>query len=158
MINFLKISTVISSFHIFLFAHCQIPCGIYSDTMQIMQIREDLKTIEKAMEMIKNFSGKSDPQTLNQISRWISTKEEHAQNIQNLISEYFLTQRIKTNTDNYTKKVILLHKLLVSAMKCKQTVEVDNVNSSLLLLDSFSNLYFDKHGLDHLNNLKKNSR
>ena len=158
MINFLKIFTVINLFHIFLFGHCQVPCGIYSDTMQIMQIREDLKTIEKAMEMIRTLSGKSDPQAFNQMSRWISKKEEHAQNIQTLTSEYFLTQRIKTNTVNYTEKVVLLHKLLVSAMKCKQTVEINNVHSSLLLLDSFSNLYFDKHGLEHLKNLEKNSR
>ena len=155
MIIYLKIFLVTTLFHISLFAHCQIPCGIYSDAMQIIQIREDLNTIEKAMRMINDLSGKLDPQTLNQISRWINTKEEHAQNIQNLTSEYFLTQRLKTDTENYTKKVVLLHKLLVSVMKCKQTVDKKNVSNSNLILDSFIKLYFDKHGIDHINQLNK---
>ena len=84
MIIFFRLFLVTILYHICLFAHCQIPCGIYSDAMQIIQIQEDLSTIEKAMEMINSFSEKSDPQTLNQIVRWISSKEEHAQNIQNM--------------------------------------------------------------------------
>ena len=62
-------------YHICLFAHCQIPCGIYSDAMQIIQIQEDLSTIEKAMGMINSLSEKSDPQSFNQLNRWIVSKE-----------------------------------------------------------------------------------
>ena len=155
MINFFKFFLVTSLYHICLFAHCQIPCGIYSDAMQIIQIQEDLSTIEKAMDMINNLSEKSDPQTLNQIGRWISAKEQHAQNIQDLTSKYFLTQRIKTNSDKYAEKVILLHKLLVSAMKCKQTIDKKNVSTTNSILNSFIKIYLDEHGIDHLNKLKR---
>ena len=155
MIIFFRLFLVTILYHICLFAHCQIPCGIYSDAMQILQVQEDLSTIEKAMDMINSLSEKSDPQTLNQIGRWITAKEQHAQNIQDLTSEYFLTQRIKTNSENYAEKVILLHKLLISAMKCKQSVEKNNVVTSNSILNSFIKLYFDKHGIDHLNKLKK---
>ena len=154
IINFLKLLIITSFFHALIVAHCQIPCGIYSDAKQIMQIKEDLQTIEKAMNSIIKLSTKSDPQTLNQINRWILAKEEHAQNIQNITSEYFLTQRIKTNSKNYTEKVIILQKLLVSIMKCKQTIDEKNISTSKSLLKSFSELYFDEHGLDHLNNLE----
>ena len=157
MIIFFRLFLVTILYHICLFAHCQIPCGIYSDAMQIIQIQEDLSTIEKAMEMINSLSKKSDPQSLNQIGRWITAKEQHAQNIQNLTSEYFLTQRIKTNTDNYTEKVILLHKLLVSVMKCKQTTDKTNVSNSNSILSSFIKLYFDKHGIDHIKKLENKS-
>ena len=58
MVNFLKISIIINLFHISLFAHCQIPCGIYSDAMQIIQIKEDLRTIEKSITMIRKLSEK----------------------------------------------------------------------------------------------------
>ena len=154
MIIFFRLFLVTILFNICLFAHCQIPCGIYSDAMQIIQIQEDLSTIEKAMKMINSLSEKSDPQTLNQLGRWITAKEQHAQNIQDLSSKYFLTQRIKTNSDNYSEKVILLHKLLVSAMKCKQTVDIKHVSSSVSILNSFIKVYFDEHGIDHLNKLK----
>ena len=38
-------------------AHCQVPCGIYDDTLRIVQIKEDFKTIRKAMDQIKLFQG-----------------------------------------------------------------------------------------------------
>ena len=150
MINFLKISIVLKLFHISLFAHCQIPCGIYSDAMQIVQIKEDLRTIEKSITMIKKLSEKSDAQSINQLSRWITSKEKHAQNIQTIISQYFLTQRIKPSSNNYENELITLHQLLVSIMKCKQSVSKENVKKSNELLDDFSIFYFDEHDLEHI--------
>ena len=154
MIKSLKLLIVATFINIKLFAHCQIPCGIYSDAVQIIQIKEDLQTIEKSISMIKKLSGEYDPQSLNQLSRWISTKEDHAQNIQDIISQYFLTQRIKQNSKNYENELITLHQLLVSVMKCKQSVKKENVTRSNKLIDDFSNLYFDEHGIKHLNQLE----
>ena len=157
MINILRIFAIATFINIRLFAHCQIPCGIYSDAAQIIQIKEDLQTIEKSILMINKLSGKYDPQSVNQLNRWIATKEQHAQNIQDVISQYFLTQRIKQNSKNYENELITLHQLLVSIMKCKQSVNKENVKNSIQLVDNFSELYFDKHGLDHLNKLQTKS-
>ena len=153
MIIFFKLFLVTILYHICLFAHCQIPCGIYSDAMQVIQIKEDLETIEKSITMIKKLSGEYDPQSFNQLNRWISAKEKHAQNIQNIISQYFLTQRIKQSSKNYENELITLHQLLVSIMKCKQNVSTENVKNSNKLLDSFSKYFFDEHGLKHLKDL-----
>ena len=150
MINFFKISIIINLFHFSLFGHCQIPCGIYSDAMQIIQIKEDLRTIEKSITMIKKLSEKSDALSINQNNRWITSKEKHAQNIQDIISQYFLTQRIKPSSQNYENKLITLHQLLVSVMKCKQSVNNENVKKSNELLDDFTEYYFDEHDLEHI--------
>ncbi len=155
MINFLRISVVISLFHIFLFAHCQIPCGIYSDSAKIMQIQEDLDTIEKAMEQIVKLSSKNDPQSLNQVIRWTSAKETHAQNIQVIVTEYFMTQRLRENSKDYLKKLKTLHLLLVSSMKCKQSVELENVKNSRASLETFVKLFFTKEDIKHLNQHSK---
>ena len=40
-------------------------------------------------------------------------------------------------------------------MKCKQNVESDYVSDGLKLLDNFSELYFDLHGLRHLKEMRK---
>ncbi len=154
MITFLKIIIITTFFNMTIFAHCQIPCGIYSDAMQIVQIREDLQTIDKSITMIKKLSGNSDSQALNQLSRWINAKDQHAQKIQDVISRYFLTQRIKQNSKNYENQLITLHQLLVSIMKCKQNVEKQHIAKSYELLDDFSKFYFDEHGIEHLNKLK----
>lgn len=151
MINTFRIIALVTFINIKLFAHCQIPCGIYSDAAQIIQIKEDLQTIEKSILMINKLSGEYDPQSLNQLNRWISSKEKHAQNIHDIISQYFLTQRIKQSSRNYENELITLHQLLVSIMKCKQSVSKENVKKSDKLLDDFSQLYFDEEELDHLN-------
>ena len=137
-----------------IFAHCQIPCGIYDDAAQIIRIKSDFETIRKSMRKISELSNKSDPLSNNQINRWVLTKDQHADKIQETISEYFLTQRVKADkSQKYISQVSTLHKLLVSTMKCKQTVDEKNVDISLELIDSFVGFYFDSHGLDHLNKI-----
>ena len=136
-------------------AHCQIPCGIYDDALRIIIMKENFQTIKKSMEHIQKLSSLSDHLSKNQITRWINTKESHAQDVQNIISEYFLTQRIKHTDIEYINKLKLLHKLLVVTMKCKQTTNISYVTDSIILIDEFSKLYFDRHGLDHLEKLSK---
>ena len=143
-----------------LLAHCQVPCGIYNDAARIVQIQEDFSTIQKAMNKIKELSEQQDATSMNQMTRWILTKEEHASKIQKVISDYFLTQRIKVKTegpeyDLYVKQTIYLHQILVSAMKCKQTVDSKNVDYGLDLIETFIDLYFDAHGKDHIKQLNE---
>ena len=133
-----------------IFAHCQIPCGIYDDAIRILQIKEDFKTIEKAMVKIEELSKISDALSHNQLNRWIIEKENHASNIQKIVSDYFLTQRIKETNEKYYEQISILQRLLVLAMKCKQTLKKENVQKGLKLVTSFSEIYFDSHGLEHL--------
>tara|TARA_Y100000758_G_scaffold252994_1_gene189556 strand:+ start:143 stop:616 length:474 start_codon:yes stop_codon:yes gene_type:complete len=132
-------------------AHCQVPCGIYDDALRIIQIKEDFKTIRKAMDKISQLSEKSDPLSNNQLNRWVITKEQHATNIQKIVSEYFLTQRIKTDkSQKYIDQTTTLHQALVAAMKCKQTIDDSNVNHGVELVNTFVEYYFDDHGLEHI--------
>ena len=73
--------------------------------------------------------------------------------LQNIIADYFLTQRIKETNLKYIEQTTTLQKLLVLAMKCKQTTEIDNVEKALQLVASFSKIYFDSHGIKHLEEL-----
>ncbi|PLX11209.1 MAG: superoxide dismutase, partial [Marinilabiliales bacterium] len=43
------------------FAHCEIPCGIYEDTIRIELIKEHIITIEKSMKMIHELSQEDTP-------------------------------------------------------------------------------------------------
>ncbi|MFC2114699.1 superoxide dismutase [Ni], partial [Bacteroidota bacterium] len=81
-------------------SHCEVPCGIYDDELRIDLIYEHITTIEKAMKQIGELE-KAEPVNYNQVVRWINTKEEHANEIQHIASQYFMTQRIKAvdNTD-----------------------------------------------------------
>ena len=130
-----------------LLAHCEIPCGIYGDEARFVAIEEDLTTIEKAMKQIAALAGQSDAQSANQLARWVANKEEHANRIQNVVTQYFMTQRLKEVEEGdeamaaYTEKLVLLHKMLRGAMKCKQTVDVEQVEKMRVLLHEFKSAY-----------------
>ena len=76
-------------------AHCQIPCGIYDDHNRIHQMREDVTTIAKAVKQINALAKKNDAQSKQQLVRWVTNKEQHAERIIRTVSDYFLSQKIK---------------------------------------------------------------
>lgn len=104
-------------------AHCQVPCGIYGDQRRFEELLEDEHTISKSQIEINNLAGKMGAQDLNQATRWVTTKEDHASNIQHVISSYFLAQRIKMDDPQYGKKLMAAHKVIVMAMKAKQSAD-----------------------------------
>jgi nickel superoxide dismutase len=126
-------------------AHCEIPCGIYDDQLRVQLIAEHATTIEKSMKQIMEL-GKANPVNYNQLVRWVSNKEDHATEIQQIVSQYFMTQRIKPDQKMYSEKLVVLHKMLVAAMKCKQTTDLSHVNALRTHLKEFELLYFsDSH-------------
>jgi nickel superoxide dismutase len=133
------------------FAHCEIPCGIYADSMRISMILEDITTIEKSMNEIEEISKSATP-NYNQLVRWINNKDVHADKIQEIVTQYFLTQRIKPVPEGqdeaykkYQLHLELLHKMLVYAMKCKQTTDLANVEALRTTIADFEKAYFHKH-------------
>ena len=161
--NIIAISIIIAVFGLNnIHAHCQVPCGIYDDAVRIIQIREHVTTIEKSMTKIEQLtSNESSAQNMNQLVRWINTKEEHATFIQSIIADYFLAQRIKpkkkdeAGRQQYVDRTLLLQQIIVAAMKSKQTVDKSNPRSVSTLLNQFVELYFDEHGKEHLNTMQK---
>jgi len=61
--------------------------------------------------------------------------------VQKIVFQYFLTQRIKSEDKDYTKKLAILHKILVSAMKCKQTVDLANLKILRAVCREFEDFY-----------------
>lgn len=114
-------------------AHCEIPCGIYHDDLRVAQIREHIDTIEKSIHQIKELSA-AEKRDENQIVRWITNKEIHAGLIQDIVSQYFLTQKVKpvaaeneVDRAGYLKKLELLHRILVQAMKARQSLDLEGI-------------------------------
>jgi nickel superoxide dismutase len=121
-------------------AHCEIPCGIYDDQLRVDLIAEHSTTIEKSMKKIVELS-KQNPVNYNQLVRWVSNKEKHADEIQHIVTQYFMTQRIKPDANKYSDKLAVLHKMLIYAMKCKQSTDVAHVSTLRSLTKEFEILY-----------------
>ncbi len=124
-------------------SHCEIPCGIYDDPLRIKLLLEHTATIEKSMKQITELE-KGDHHHANQLVRWVMNKEKHADELQEIVTQYFMTQRIKLDTDNYAKKLGLLHQMLIYSMKCKQTTDLENTAKLRGAIKKFEALYFAK--------------
>jgi len=128
-------------------AHCEIPCGIYGDEVRFYILEEHITTIEKSMTMITELSAEADI-NYNQLVRWIDNKETHAGYFQEIISRYFMTQRVKPaepedeHYQDYVEKITLLHRLLIEAMKAKQTTDMEVTKELTFLLYRFRKAYF----------------
>jgi nickel superoxide dismutase len=144
------------------FSHCQIPCGIYDDVLRIVSMEEDIATIQKSINKIQELGDSENSiQNQNQLVRWVNNKESHAKKIQNVISEYFLAQRIKPKNvgDNSYDKYVMLstscQKIIFYAMKCKQNVDTQYVEKLSAELESLVDIYLDIHGKEHLQDVRK---
>ncbi|MCP4895853.1 MAG: superoxide dismutase [bacterium] len=133
-------------------AHCQIPCGIYDDELRVQLIEEHVGTIEKSMKQIVSIGSES-PTNHNQLVRWVVNKEEHAQKIQDIVTAYFMAQRVKPvqsddheQMSDYFKKLSLLHGIQVAAMKAKQGTDPKTIQALRSLTKQFRHAYFGEEG------------
>ncbi len=131
------------------YAHCEIPCGIYGDSVRVQLLYEHISTIEKSIQQINSLSAEGD-KNYNQLVRWVINKEEHATKIQDIVSQYFLHQRIKVKDVSdedayakYTTQLSLLHQMLVYAMKSKQAADLVYIQKLRDTLHSFEHSYFE---------------
>ena len=138
-----------------LYPHCQIPCGIYDDPARFTMMAEEITTIEKSMKQITELSGPKEP-NMNQIVRWVVNKEDHADALSNIVTQYFMTQRIKPIDksdakayEEYVNKLTLLHQMLVYSMKAKQTTDLSNVEKLRSLLSDFQTAYLKSAEQNH---------
>lgn len=134
------------------YAHCEIPCGIYNDELRIALLYEHFNTIEKAMRQISELT-KEPASNSMMVTRWTLAKEEHAKKAQEIVDQYFLTQRVNPVDESdaekfakYQKQLNALHHITVYAMKTKQTVDLKYVEHLRTSLAQFEELYFEgKH-------------
>ncbi len=131
-------------------AHCEIPCGIYDDAMRIKMLAEHITTMEKCLSEIKVLQSADKPDA-NQLVRWITNKDAHAVQFQEIVWQYFMTQRIKPvkpgsdGYDKYIRELTLLHQMCVYAMKVKQSSDPENIKKLRELLKDFQDSYLGVH-------------
>lgn len=107
-------------------AHCQMPCGIYHDDMVFDQIDQYVETMYKAISILKDnkFDSVKDK---NEFVRWVMQKEKASDDAADIITTFFLQQKIKPGEDDTVKRVTSGHKLLFYLVGIKQTVDLQMV-------------------------------
>ena len=100
-----------------------------------------------------NETSKSENPDYNQLVRWVMNKEDHAKEMQEIVRQYFLHQRVKITSSadeaayrKYVKQLELLHHISVFAMKSKQSTDISIIDTLREKLHLFEHAYF---GDDH---------
>lgn len=143
------IVALVSGIAVQTYSHCQIPCGIYDDDARFKMLEEHITTIEKSMKSIEELG--KDTKNANQLVRWVLNKDQHADEFSEIITYYFLAQRIKPVESSdagafkvYNQKLVLLHQAIVHAMQAKQTTDLSHVEALRKLVSEFKELYSAK--------------
>jgi nickel superoxide dismutase len=97
--------------------------------------------------------GSAEAHNPNQLVRWVVNKEQHAQELQDIVTAYFMAQRIKVPDamegdawNEYVTRLTLLHRIQVEAMKAKQTTDLAHVEALRGLIAKFRTAYFGEEG------------
>lgn len=107
--------------------HCQMPCGIFYDGVVFDQVDQYIETMVKAVNVLQSNQFKT-TQDRNTFVRWVIQKENNSNEISNLISTYFLQQKIKLGEENTVNRLVSAHKLLVYLVQIKQSVDGEAIN------------------------------
>ena len=90
----------------------------------------------------------SDALAMNQMTRWLLTKEEHANKIIHLVAEYCLCQRVKTEIfatdEEYVQALKAHHAVMQCAMKTKQQMNTAACDALDKAIEEFAKMYIKK--------------
>ena len=137
----------------------QIPTSIFRDP-----IKEDILApcpvvadYNKRVRLITSpYNVEISPQASTSVETdFIVDYEENGQDKQKLSNIIKITLPLVSGNLSYVDQTLTLHQLIVKLLKCKQTVDQRNCSDAYELLDKFTNLYFEQHGIDHLKKLRK---
>jgi nickel superoxide dismutase len=124
-------------------AHCQIPCGIYDDEARLDLMLEHVVTIEKSIKQIQAIEAGEKPDW-NQLVRWVGNKDDHADAFTEIVTYYFMAQRIKPPVHDdekagkrYAIELSMLHRMVIHAMKAKQTTDLAHASALRELIGKF---------------------
>lgn len=125
------------------FAHCDIPCGIYDPhTAQLAA-----HTVLRMTQLIMTSKINNTQQSIHDISRFTKVKEEHAeivkQEIRVLWGDYFKEEHLK----EYPHLHDLVFKTLKLASKARQEINEDAAKDLLLHVQQIAEIFYKTKGL-----------
>uniref|UniRef100_A0A7S3L155 Ubiquitin-like domain-containing protein n=1 Tax=Amphora coffeiformis TaxID=265554 RepID=A0A7S3L155_9STRA len=127
--------------------HCQVPCGIFDDPAMVAQMKQDAATIRKAIVQSTELHATAggDVLAMNQMTRWILTKEDHCSKIITRVSEYCLCQRVKPaifkSDEEYVQALKAHHAVMQAAMKCKQVMDTASCDALDHAISDMAKMY-----------------
>lgn len=124
-------------------AHCDIPCGIYDPALAQISALTVVRMID-LMAGLQSGDDKSKSDYHNSMSRYIASKEEHAEKAKHEIriiwGDYFKKDK-HPNVDD------LVHKIMQLGSKCRQTSDREASLAFVGAINEFSAIFWETKGV-----------
>lgn len=128
------------------YAHCDIPCGIYDPHRAQVAALTVIRMIDLMEDFIK-LHGASEPEFHHVITRYTAVKEEHAeickQEIRIIWGDYFKGEHLK----KYPELNDLTHKIMQLGSKAKQTTERKTAVELLQAINRFAEIFWESKSI-----------
>lgn len=126
-------------------AHCDVPCGIYDPIVaQIAAL-----TVVRMMDLMADLESKGakDLNAQNNMSRYITVKEEHAEKAKHEIrviwGDYIKAQHIEAHPELPD----LVHKIMQLGSKCRQTADRETGVAFVEAINQFAEIFWATKGV-----------
>ncbi len=134
-----------------LYAHCDIPCGIYDPN----RAQQGAHTVIRMTKMIDDLSASSDnapfeerKKIIHQISRLTQVKEEHAEIVKHevrvLWGDYFKPEHL----EKFPEINELVLKTMKLASKAKQEINAEAAEDLLATVQQIAEIFYKTKGLE----------
>lgn len=122
-------------------AHCDVPCGIYDPiTAQI-----DALTVVRMMDLMDGLAGgdeKSRKDFHNSMTRYITVKEDHAENAKREIRVIWGDFIKDAHVEKYPQLPGLVHKIMQLGSKCRQTADREHGLAFVDAINEFAEIFW----------------
>ena len=131
-----------------IYAHCDIPCGIYDPISAKIAAQTVLKMAVR-LEALDLSGGVTKVEQPNGVARLIRVKEDHAEIVRNeldiLWHDYFKPEHLEKYPD--------LHEVFWNAAKlastCKQTVSSESAKDLVNSVDKIATIFWETKGVSY---------
>jgi len=131
-----------------IYAHCDIPCGIYDPISAKIAAQTVLKMAVR-LEALDLSGGVTKVEQPNGVARLIRVKEDHAEIVRNeldiLWHDYFKPEHLEKYPD--------LHEVFWNAAKlastCKQTVSAESATDLVNSVDKIATIFWETKGVSY---------
>lgn len=134
------------------YAHCDVPCGIYTIEPAQTAAKTVVKMVEKLYEQVPPADGAGRREWLefeNVLARCIAVKEEHAQKCKDelliLWTDYFKQEHLKTFPDLHEK----FWKAAKLCSKVKQEVNMEVATQLKSAVEEIADIFEKTHATQH---------
>jgi nickel superoxide dismutase len=122
-------------------AHCDIPCGIYDPHQAQVAALTVIRMID-LMNDLKQAHGPDTPDYINNMSRYVMVKEEHAELVKREIRVIFGDYVKQEQLDKFPELPALVHKIMQLGSKSRQTADRQAALDLLQAVNRFAEIFW----------------